>query len=92
MVALGAVARALGRVAPADAADASGVLVTVVQLGQVVGVALPGTLFLSRVVYPATAARSGHALADTLFVTALALLAAVAFAARTGRAPVPPAR
>ncbi|MGH8859681.1 MAG: MFS transporter, partial [Jatrophihabitantaceae bacterium] len=38
---------ALARVPQADAADASGVLVTVFQLGQVVGVATLGTLYLS---------------------------------------------
>jgi MFS family permease len=39
---------ALARVAPADAADASGLFVTVTQLGQVVGVATFGTLYLSQ--------------------------------------------
>ena len=39
-------ASALNRVEPRDAADASGVMVTVIQLGQVVGVAAFGTLFL----------------------------------------------
>ncbi|NAS21895.1 MFS transporter [Herbidospora sp. NEAU-GS84] len=38
---------ALARVAPADAPDASGLLAMMLQLGQVVGVAAFGTLFLS---------------------------------------------
>jgi MFS family permease len=57
MVAMGALAgvgygqlfaSALSRVRVEDAADASGVLVTLIQLGQVLGVAVIGTLFLSR--------------------------------------------
>lgn len=39
---------ALFTVAPQDAADASGLLATVTQLGQLVGVATIGTLFLNR--------------------------------------------
>lgn len=39
---------ALGKVAPQDAADASGLLATVTQLGQLLGVATLGTLFLNR--------------------------------------------
>ncbi|WP_169950151.1 MFS transporter [Microbispora sp. H11081] len=38
---------ALARVAPADVSDASGLLAMMLQLGQVVGVAVFGTLFLS---------------------------------------------
>ncbi|MCO5994742.1 MFS transporter [Actinoallomurus rhizosphaericola] len=56
---------ALGQVPVADAADASGLLVTMNQLAQVVGVATFGTVFLS--VAPPT----GHALA----VTSVALAA-----------------
>ncbi len=79
-------ARALSRVEPADAADASGVIVTVVQLGQVVGVSLLGTVFLGEVDFPAPSATSGHALmVTTAGSAAFALLAAV-FAARTRRA------
>jgi predicted MFS family arabinose efflux permease len=70
-------ARALSRVAPADAADASGVTVTMVQLGQVVGVSLLGTVFLSTVSYPAGPAASGHAVEVTSFcLLAIAVLAA----------------
>ncbi|WP_201776247.1 MFS transporter [Streptacidiphilus melanogenes] len=72
-------ARALGSVAAEHAADASGVMVTVLQLGQVVGVAALGTLFLSRVRYPAAGpAASGTALAVTLGVVALLMLGAAA--------------
>ncbi|SEL68500.1 MFS transporter [Streptacidiphilus jiangxiensis] len=70
-------ARALGCVAPEHAADASGVMVTVLQLGQVVGVAALGTLFLSQVHYPgATPASSGTALAITLGAVAALMLGA----------------
>lgn len=66
--------RALADVRPKDAADASGVLVTVTQLGQLTGVAAFGTLYLNRL--DAQGARgSGQA----LWVCALALsVAAVA--------------
>ncbi len=40
--------RALATVAPGNAADASGLLATVTQLGQLIGVAAFGTLFLNR--------------------------------------------
>jgi MFS family permease len=40
--------RALAGVRPEDAADASGLLATVTQLGQLIGVAVFGTLFLNR--------------------------------------------
>ncbi|MGW6915538.1 MFS transporter [Kitasatospora sp. NPDC054939] len=79
-------ARALAEVAPADAADASGVMVTVVQLGQVVGVALLGTVFLGGVSYPATAADSGHALLVASAAIAGAVALGTGFAARTRRA------
>ncbi|RAG86020.1 MFS transporter, partial [Streptacidiphilus pinicola] len=75
-------ARALGRVEPEHAADASGVMVTVLQLGQVVGVAALGTLFLSRVTAfhgsspVAGPAASGSALAVTLGAVAALMLGA----------------
>ncbi|GHH64303.1 MFS transporter [Kitasatospora indigofera] len=78
-------ARALGRVAPQDAADASGVVVTVIQLGQVVGVALLGTVFLGAAHLPATARESGHALLVTSGAIALVVAAAGVLAARTRR-------
>jgi len=49
------VTHALSHVPPADAADASGLLTTALQLGQVTGVATFGSLFLSL------AARAGGA-------------------------------
>ncbi|MFJ9517782.1 hypothetical protein ACIRPK_05860 [Kitasatospora sp. NPDC101801] len=78
-------AAALGRVDPAAAADGSGVLVTVIQLGQVVGVALLGTRFLGRAAQPAPPADSGRALLVTLSAIALALLPAALFALRARR-------
>jgi hypothetical protein len=68
---------ALTHVAIADAADASGVMVTVFQLGQVVGVAALGTTYLSLVHHPG-AHDSAHAEVVTLIV--LAGCAAVAAA------------
>ncbi|MFG2557979.1 hypothetical protein [Streptomyces sp. NPDC048496] len=63
--------RALANVRPEVAADASGVLVTVTQLGQLIGVATFGALYLNRL--DASGAHgSGHALR----VCALALPAA----------------
>ncbi|MFJ2701731.1 MFS transporter [Streptomyces sp. NPDC087428] len=62
---------ALANVRPEDAADASGVLVTVTQLGQLIGVAGFGTLYLNRLDTPG-AQGSGEA----LWVCALALSAA----------------
>jgi MFS family permease len=69
---------ALARVPMADAADASGVLVTVFQLGQVIGVASLGTLFLSTISAP-SAHNSAHAIAMTFEVLAgMALAGALA--------------
>ncbi|MEU8529622.1 MFS transporter [Streptomyces sp. NPDC048629] len=59
---------ALATVRPEDAADASGLLATVTQLGQLVGVATFGTLFLNRLDAPGP-----HASADALWICALAL-------------------
>jgi MFS family permease len=61
----------LRHVAPMHAPDASGLLVTVVQLGQVVGVATFGTLFLSLVDPVATAGPTAHAIAVTSAALAL---------------------
>ena len=79
-------ARALSRVEPAQAADASGVLITVLQLSQVVGVAAIGTIFLDSVSFPASHAASGHALAPAVLVSAALFLAAAVFAHRTRHA------
>jgi len=73
------IAVALTHVPLADAADASGVLVTVFQLGQVVGVATLGTTYLTLVHAPGPRA-SGHAMAVTLVVLAISAVAAAAFA------------
>jgi EmrB/QacA subfamily drug resistance transporter len=81
---------ALTHVPLADAADASGVLVTVFQLGQVVGVATLGTLYLTLVHGPGVHA-SAHAVAITdVALGASALVAAVfAFALIRTRQPAP---
>jgi EmrB/QacA subfamily drug resistance transporter len=70
---------ALAHVPLADAADASGVLVTVFQLGQVVGVATLGTTYLSLVHGPG-ADESAHAVSITLVVLAASAVASAAFA------------
>ncbi|WP_405403235.1 MFS transporter [Streptomyces sp. NBC_01104] len=70
---------ALANVRPQDAADASGVLVTVTQLGQLIGVAAFGTLYLNRLDTPG-AQGSGEA----LWVCALALSAAAVMGALAG--------
>ncbi|MFF5763231.1 MFS transporter [Streptomyces tanashiensis] len=62
---------ALATVRPEDAADASGLLATVTQLGQLVGVAAFGTVFLGR--YAGSGAQNS---ADALWLTVLALAAA----------------
>ncbi|MDX3239302.1 MFS transporter [Streptomyces sp. ME03-5709C] len=82
--------RGLGGVRPVDAADASGVMITIIQLGQVVGISLPGTLFLSRVTYPAPPVDSGHALAVTGIAVAAAAAVGAGFAHRTRKAALHP--
>jgi MFS family permease len=69
---------ALSRVQVEDAADASGVVVTQIQLGQVVGIAVFGTLFLGALPLPVTAGHSGHAAELVLFGVAIATGAAAA--------------
>ena len=49
----------LSKVAPIYAADASGVLTTVSQLGQIIGVAVYGSVFLSLFHAPSDAAHAG---------------------------------
>ena len=71
---------ALTHVPVPDAADASGVLVTVFQLGNVVGVAAVGTTYLSLVHHPG-AHESAHAEVITLIVLAGCALVAAALAA-----------
>ncbi|MBR7834930.1 MFS transporter [Actinospica durhamensis] len=68
----------LSRVPVADAADASGVVATVAQLGQVTGVATLGTLFLNLDA-AGTVSCSAHALTVVLLVSAgLAVLGGAA--------------
>jgi EmrB/QacA subfamily drug resistance transporter len=83
---------ALRHVPVAHAADASGILVTVFQLGQVIGVATLGTLYLSSVHAPGAHA-SGHALSVTFVaLAASAVLAAICAAVlvRPRAVPVEP--
>jgi hypothetical protein len=84
---------ALTHVPVADAADASGVLVTVFQLGQVVGVAALGTTYLSLVHHPGPH-DSAHAEVVTLIALAgcaavAAVLAAVLVRPRSARSAAP---
>ncbi|MFE4832026.1 MFS transporter [Streptomyces sp. NPDC056672] len=70
---------ALATVRKEDAADASGLLATVTQLGQLIGVATFGTLFLNRLAVP-----GGDAPADALLVCTLALAGAAVLGAAAG--------
>lgn len=70
---------ALATVRQEDAADASGLLATVTQLGQLLGVAAFGTLFLNRLDVPGP-----DAAADALWATTLALAAAAIIGALAG--------
>ncbi len=63
----------------AEAADASGVLVTVFQLGQVIGVATLGTLYLTLVHGPGAHA-SAHAILVTDVALCISALVAAGFA------------
>ncbi|RJL32840.1 MFS transporter [Bailinhaonella thermotolerans] len=62
---------ALAHVPPADAADASGLMATVTQLGQVAGIAALGTLYLSLAPTPGSPAAATAALATNLAVATL---------------------
>lgn len=75
--------RALSGVPVADAADASGVLATVVQLAQVVGVATFGTLMLGLAEGFAPAASGSAFAATALAMGALMLAGAVLVGVRT---------
>ncbi|WNI24826.1 MFS transporter [Streptomyces sp. ITFR-16] len=84
-------AGALANVRPQDAADASGVLMTVTQLGQVIGVAAFGTLYLNRLDTPG-AQGSGEALwVCTLALAAAACAGVLAGLVRHRRQAVTPA-
>jgi MFS family permease len=61
------VTHSLMHVPVAEAADASGLLTTALQLGQAVGVAVFGSVFLSLATHPAAGGGSGHALAVTMY-------------------------
>lgn len=75
---------ALGKVAPQDAADASGLLATVTQLGQLLGVAALGSLFLNRLALPGVHP-SAHAFAVTATVLAAVALVGSAVAVQWRR-------
>jgi hypothetical protein len=88
------VTHALVRVPVHKAADASGLLTTALQLGQAVGVAVLGSVFLTLAARgpggpsagaPTAAAVSGHALYVTLAWAALAMALAVAAAVPLAR-------
>ncbi|MFH8485752.1 MFS transporter [Streptomyces longisporoflavus] len=74
--------RALSTVRPEDAADASGLLSTVAQLGQLIGVACFGALFLNRLESPG--APEAYSSADALLVCAYALAGAATLGAVSG--------
>ncbi|MEU5953783.1 MFS transporter [Streptomyces sp. NPDC047525] len=74
--------RALSTVRPEDAADASGLLSTVAQLGQLIGVACYGALFLNRL--ESQGAPGAYSSADALLVCAYALAGAAALGAVSG--------
>ncbi|MYW65667.1 MFS transporter [Streptomyces sp. SID8379] len=73
---------ALATVRPEDAADASGLLTTVTQLGQLIGVATFGTLFLNR--FEALGASGAYTSSDALLMCAYALAGAAALGAVSG--------
>jgi MFS family permease len=77
---------ALGKVAPRDAADASGLLATVTQLGQLIGVAALGTLYLNRLDLPGPHP-SAHAYAVTSMALTAICVAAAALAFERRRSP-----
>ncbi|MFD9908383.1 MFS transporter [Streptomyces sp. NPDC059063] len=74
--------RALATVRPEDAADASGVLATVTQLGQLTGVAVFGALFLGHL--ESNGAPGAYSSADALLVCSYALAGAAALGAVSG--------
>ena len=84
---------ALSRVAPSDASDASGILTTVIQLGQVVGIATFGSVFFSLVT-PASRPGllvSGPAIRTTLDLITIAMVFCVVAALPLLRSLVPAA-
>jgi MFS family permease len=77
--------RALATVRPEDAADASGLLATVAQLGQLIGVAAFGTLFLNR--FESLGAPGAYTSAKALSECMYALAATATVAAVAGLVP-----
>jgi EmrB/QacA subfamily drug resistance transporter len=83
----------LSRVPVDDAADASGVVSTITQVGQALGVAIFGTLFLdlaarlpaSSTIHPATLAASTHAMVVVCVASAACALLAMVLALRIPR-------
>ncbi|MEU6085486.1 MFS transporter [Streptomyces sp. NPDC047085] len=73
---------ALATVRPEDAADASGLLATVTQLGQLIGVAAFGTLFLNRL--ESLGAPTAYTSAEAFSVSAWALAGTAAVGAVSG--------
>ncbi|MFI8822553.1 MFS transporter [Streptomyces sp. NPDC053431] len=67
---------ALATVRPEDAADASGLLATVTQLGQLIGVAAFGSLYLGAVTGPGARVSAGALGESTLALAAVAVLGA----------------
>ncbi|WP_405920959.1 MFS transporter [Streptomyces longwoodensis] len=74
--------RALAGVRPEDAADASGLLATVTQLGQLIGVAAFGTLFFNRL--ESLGVRQAYTSSDALMTCMCALAATAALGAVSG--------
>jgi MFS family permease len=74
--------RALAAVRPEDAADASGLLATVTQLGQLLGVAVFGTLFLDRL--ESLGAPGAYTSAEALWVCLCALAGTAVVGAVSG--------
>ncbi|MFD5077912.1 MFS transporter [Streptomyces sp. NPDC058371] len=74
--------RALATVRPEDAADASGLLATVTQLGQLIGVAAFGTLFLNRL--ESLGAPGAYTSAEALLACMYALAATATLGAVSG--------
>lgn len=73
---------ALAHVAPADAANASGLMSTITQLGQVVGVAALGAVFLSLAPLAASPTLAAAGTATNIAVAALVLMSAGCAAVR----------
>ncbi|MGW4243316.1 MFS transporter [Nocardia sp. NPDC004722] len=76
-------ARATSKIPLNLAADASGILVTCVQLGVVIGIASFGSVFLT--VAGSTALSAAHAVGVTAIAEGVTVLAAAAFAVRAAR-------